>query len=99
MQIITRRSLNSQLTSGFDSRSSRIDGSSIFEMVDLLIRNGVLTYVNERTMGFMEELKRICDRVANGERISPEEFDKSDYRLAVPWLEMRLDDIEERERQ
>ena len=50
-------------------------------------------------MGFMEELKRICDRVANGERISPEEFDKSDYRLAVPWLEMRLDDIEEWERQ
>jgi hypothetical protein len=68
-------------------------------MVDLLIRNGVLTYVNERTMGFMEELKRICDRVTNGERISPEEFDKSDYRLAIPWLEMRLDDIEERERQ
>lgn len=50
-------------------------------------------------MGFMEELKRIYDRVASGERISPEEFDKSDYRLAVPWLEMRLDDIEERERQ
>jgi polyhydroxyalkanoate synthesis regulator phasin len=101
MQIITRRNLNSQLSSGVGASgdSSRIDGSSISEMVDLLIRNGVLTHVDERARGFMEELKRVCDRVANEERISLEELDKSDYGLAVPWLEMRLDDIEERERQ
>jgi hypothetical protein len=101
MQIITHKNLNSQLSCsvGASGDSSRIDGSSIFEMVDLLIRNGVLTDVNERAMGFMEELRRICDSVANGEQTSLEELDKSDYGLAVPWLQSRLDDIEEGERQ
>jgi hypothetical protein len=99
VQLITSRNLNSQL-SGNDNNnsSSKIDGSSIIEMTDSLIRNGVLPSADGKIRRFLEEVRRLGDKVARGEKITREEGGNSNYSLGVGWLHSMLDLIEARER-
>jgi hypothetical protein len=96
LQLISRRSLNSQLSGDV---SSRIDGSSILEMTELLIKNGVFPSPDEKIRGYIEEYRRIGDKVASGKgKITYEEWGSSKYSLGVGWLHSTLDIIEDRER-
>jgi hypothetical protein len=83
MHFITQNNLNSQLPNG--------DSSSILEIVDILIKHGIISGQGRE---FAEVITSFGDRVASGERITPEEFDKSDYRLGIPWFELELKHIQ-----
>ena len=83
MHFITQNNLNSQLPNG--------DSSSILEIVDILIKHGITSGQGRE---FAEVITSFGDRVASGERITPEEFDKSDYRLGIPWFELELKRIQ-----
>jgi hypothetical protein len=85
MGIVTRRNLNSQLPKG--------DSSSIPEIVDILIRNGVLP--NEgRSRESAEVITAMGDRVDRGELITPVEFGNGTYTNAIAWFDTLLPDIE-----
>ena len=83
--IITRRNLNSQLPKG--------DSSSIPEIIDILIRNGVIP--NEgRSRESAEVITAMGDRVDRGELITPVEFGNGTYTNAIAWFDTLLPDIE-----
>ena len=85
MGIVTRRNLNSQLPKG--------DSSSIPEIVDILIRNGVIP--NEgRSRESAEVITAMGDRVDRGELITPVEFSNGTYTNAIAWFDTLLPDIE-----
>ena len=85
MGIVTRRNLNSQLPKG--------DSSSIPEIVDILIRNGVIP--NEgRSRESAEVITAMGDRVDRGELITPVEFGNGTYTNAIAWFDTLLPDIE-----
>ncbi len=85
MGIVTRRNLNSQLPKG--------DSSSIPEIVDILIRNGVIP--NEgRSRESAEVITAMGDRVDRGELITPVEFGNGTYSNAIAWFDTLLPDIE-----
>src|SRR3712207_9122651 len=83
--IITRRNLNSQLSKG--------DSSSIPEIIDILIRNGVIP--NEgRSRESAEVITAMGERVDKGELITPVEFGNGTYTNAIDWFDTLLPDIE-----
>ena len=83
--IITRRNLNSQLPKG--------DSSSIPEIIDILIRNGVIP--NEgRSRESAEIITAMGERVDKGEIITPVEFGNGTYTNAIDWFDTLLPDIE-----
>ena len=85
MGIVTRRNLNAQLPKG--------DSSSIPEIVDTLIRNGVIP--NEgRSRESAEVITAMGDRVDRGELITPVEFGNGTYTNAIAWFDTLLPDIE-----
>ncbi len=85
MGIVTRRNLNSQLPKG--------DSSSIPEIVDILIRNGIIP--NEgRSRESAEVVTAMGDRVDRGELITPVEFGNGTYTNAIAWFDTLLPDIE-----
>jgi hypothetical protein len=90
--LIAENNLNSQLPNG--------DNSSIFEIADVLMRHGII-WGEGRGREFAQVITDIENRVvARNERITAEEFDRSDYRLAIPWFELEFQRIQlERRRQ
>jgi hypothetical protein len=88
IQTISRRkNLNSQLPDGGD-------GSSILEIVGVLINNRIIS-MEGRSREFAELITRMGDRVDRGERISPEEFRNGDYTTAIGWFDGILAEIED----
>ena len=86
MRIVSRRNLNSQLPRG--------DGSSILEIVDVLINNAIISRAGQ-SRDFAEVITRIGDRVdRGGERIAEEEFQKGDYTIAIEEFDNTLQNIE-----
>jgi hypothetical protein len=86
MRIISQRNLNSQLPRG--------DGSSILEIVDVLINNAVISREGQ-SRDYAEVITRIGDRVdREGERIAAEEFQKGDYAIAIAEFDNTLQNIE-----
>ena len=86
MRIISQRNLSSQLPRG--------DGSSILEIVDILINNAVISRQGQ-SRDFAEVITKIGDRVdREGERIAAEEFQKGDYTIAIEEFDNTLQNIE-----
>ncbi|MFL6476309.1 MAG: cysteine--tRNA ligase [Nitrososphaera sp.] len=88
MQIVSQRNLNVHL---HKDRSS-----SIKELVDILINEGVIP-PEGRSREFADTITKLGDKAARGEQITIEEFEDGDYTLAIAWFEMILDDINEQE--
>ncbi|MFL6503075.1 MAG: cysteine--tRNA ligase, partial [Nitrososphaera sp.] len=88
MQIVSQRNLNVHL---HKDRSS-----SIKELVDILINEGVIP-PEGRSREFADTITKLGDKAARGEQITIEEFEDGDYTLAIAWFEMILDDIKEQE--
>jgi hypothetical protein len=86
MQIVSQRNLNAH------PHSDR--PSSISELVDILINNGVIPSEG-RSREFADTITRLGDKADRGEQITIEEFEDGDYTLAIVWFEMMLDDIKE----
>ncbi|MFL6371570.1 MAG: hypothetical protein ACJ70P_00380, partial [Nitrososphaera sp.] len=70
--------------------------SSIKELVDILINEGVIP-PEGRSREFADTITKLGDKAARGEQITIEEFEDGDYTLAIAWFEMILDDIKEQE--
>ena len=86
MRIISQRNLNSQLPRG--------DGSSILEIVGVLINNAVISREGQ-SRDYAEVITSIGDRVdRGGERIAAEEFQKGDYTIAIAEFDNTLQNIE-----
>ena len=86
MQIVSQKNLNSQLPSG--------DGSSILEIVDVLINNAIISREGQ-SRDYAEVITSIGDRVdKGGERIAAEEFQKGDYTIAIAEFDNTLQNIE-----
>ena len=86
MRIVSQRNLHSQLPRG--------DGSSILEIVDVLINNAIISREGQ-SRDFAEVITRIGDRVdRGGERIAAEEFQKGDYTIAIAEFDNTLKNIE-----
>ncbi|MFL6494131.1 MAG: cysteine--tRNA ligase [Nitrososphaera sp.] len=88
MQIVSQRNLNVHL---HKDRSS-----SIKELVDILINEGVIP-PEGRSREFADTITKLGDKAGRGEQITIEEFEDGDYTLAIAWFEMILDDIKEQE--
>ena len=86
MGIVTQRNLNAQLPKG--------DSSSISEIVDMLITNGVIP-TEGRSKEFAEVITTMGVRVDRGEIITPVEFGNETYTTAIAWF----DDLEGTQRQ
>ena len=87
MGIVTQRNLNAQLPKG--------DSSSISEIVDMLIINGVIP-TEGRSKESAEVITNMGDRVDRGEIITPVEFSNGTYTNAIAWFDTSLPDIEKR---
>lgn len=86
MAIVTRRNLTPRLPKGETS-------SSISEIVDVLIHNGVIP--NEgRSRQSAQVITSVGDRVDRGELITPVEFGNGNYTNAIAWFDILLPDIE-----
>jgi hypothetical protein len=85
LQIVTQRNLNAQLPKG--------DSSSISEIVDMLITNGVIP-TEGRSKESAEVITNMGDRVDRGEIITPVEFGNGTYTNAIEWFDTLLPDIE-----
>jgi hypothetical protein len=86
MAIVTRRNLSPRLPRGETS-------SSISEIVDVLIHNGVIP--NEgRSRQSAQVITAVGDRVDRGELITPVEFGNGTYTNAIGWFDILLPDIE-----
>jgi hypothetical protein len=85
MGIVTRRNLNAELPNG--------DRSSITELVDMLITNGVIP-TEGRSREFADVITPMGDRVDRGEIITPLEFGNGTYTNAIGWFDTLLPDIE-----
>jgi len=87
MGIVTRRNLNPQLPKG--------DSSSISEIVEMLITNGVITTEEGKSRESAEVITTMGDRVDKGELITPVEFGNGTYTNAIGWFDNNiLPDIE-----
>ncbi len=87
MGIVTRRNLNPQLPKG--------DSSSISEIVEMLITNGVITTEEGKSRESAEVITTMGDRVDRGELITPVEFGNGTYTNAIGWFDNNiLPDIE-----
>jgi hypothetical protein len=86
MGIVTLRNLNPQLPKG--------DSSSISEIVEMLITNGVITTEEGKSRESAEVITTIGDRVDRGELITPVEFSNGTYTNAIGWFDNILPDIE-----
>ena len=87
MGIVTQRNLNAQLPKG--------DSSSISEIVDMLITNGVIP-TEGRSKEFAEVITTMGVRVDRGEIITPVEFGNGTYTNAIGWFDTTLPNIEKR---
>lgn len=86
--IVTQRNLNSQLPNA--------DTSSISEIVDVLIHNGVIS--NEgRSRESAEVITAMGVRVNKGEIITPVEFGNGTYTNAIAWFDTLLPDLDRRD--
>src|ERR687893_908062 len=88
MGIVTRRDLNAQLPNG--------DSSSISEIVEMLITNGVITTEGGKSREFADIITAMGDRVDRGEIITPVEFSNGNYTNAIAWFDTSLPDIEKK---
>ena len=89
MGIVTQRNLNAQLPKG--------DSSSISEIVEMLITNGVIPREGEgRSKESAEVITNMGERVDRGEIITPVEFGNGNYTNAIGWFDTTLPDIEKR---
>ena len=87
MRIVTQRNLNAQLPKG--------DSSSISEIVDMLITNGVIPTTEEgKSKEFAEVITAMGVRVDRGEIITPVEFSNQNYTVAIEWFDRLLPDVE-----
>jgi hypothetical protein len=86
MGIVTRRNLNPQLPKG--------DSSSISEIVEMLITNGVITTEEGKSRESAEVITTMGDRVNRGELITPVEFGNGTYTTSIGWFDNILPDIE-----
>ena len=86
MRIVTRRNLNPQLPKG--------DSSSISEIVEMLITNGVITTEEGKSRESAQVITAMADRVDRGEIITPVEFGNGTYTNAIAWFDTLLPDIE-----
>ncbi len=86
MGIVTRRNLNPQLPKG--------DSSSISEIVEMLITNGVITTEEGKSRESAEVIATMGDRVDRGELITPVEFGNGIYTNAIGWFDSILPDLE-----
>jgi hypothetical protein len=86
MGIVTRRDLNSRLPKG--------DSSSISEIVEMLITNGVITTEGGKSRESADVITAMGDRVDKGEIITPVEFSNGNYTNAIGWFDTLLPDIE-----
>ena len=86
MGIVTRRNLNPQLPKG--------DSSTISEIVETLITNGVITTEEGKSRESAEVITTMGDRVDRGELITPVEFGNRTYTTAIGWFDNILPDIE-----
>ncbi len=86
MGIVTQRNLNPQLPKG--------DSSSISEIVEMLITNGVITTEEGKSRESAEVITTMGDRVDRGELITPVEFGNGTYTNAIEWFDTLLPDIE-----
>jgi hypothetical protein len=86
MGIVTRRNLNPKLPKG--------DSSSISEIVEMLITNGVITTEEGKSRESAEVITTLGDRVDRGELITPVEFGNRTYTTAIGWFDNMLPDIE-----
>jgi hypothetical protein len=86
MGIVTARNLTPRLPKGETS-------SSISEIVDVLIHNGVIP--NEgRSRESAQVITAMGERVDRGELITPVEFGNATYTNAIEWFDTLLPDIE-----
>ncbi len=86
MRIVSQRNLNSQLPSG--------EGSSILEIVDVLINNAIISREGQ-SRDFAEVITQIGDRVdKGGEHTAAEAIQKGDYTIAVEEFDNTLQNIE-----
>ncbi|MDQ4101455.1 MAG: hypothetical protein M3115_04630 [Thermoproteota archaeon] len=87
MGIVTRRNLTPRLP-GDETTSS-----SISEIVDVLIHNGVIP--NEgKSRESAQVITAMGERIDRGELITPVEFGNGTYTNAIEWFDMLLPDIE-----
>lgn len=86
MGIVTQRDLNAQLPKG--------DSSSISEIVEMLITNGVITTEGRKSRESSDIITAMGDRVDRGEIITPVEFSNGNYTNAIGWFDTLLPDIE-----
>lgn len=86
MGIVTRRNLNPQLPKG--------DSSSISEIVEMLITNGVITTEEGKSRESAQVITAMADRVDRGEIITPVEFGNGTYTDSIAWFDTTLPDIE-----
>ena len=86
MGIVTRRNLNSHLPKG--------DSSSISEIVEILITNGVITTEEGKSRESAQVITAMADRVDRGEIITPVEFGNGTYTDSIAWFDTTLPDIE-----
>jgi hypothetical protein len=86
MGIVTRRNLNPQLPKG--------DSSTISEIVEMLITNGVITTEEGKSRESAEVITTMGDRVDRGELITPVEFGNGTYTTGIGWFDNILPDIE-----
>ena len=87
MGIVTRRNLNPQLPKG--------DSSTISEIVEMLITNGVIpTTEGGKSRESAEVITGMGDRVDRGEIITPVEFSNGTYTNAIGRFDTLLPDIE-----
>jgi hypothetical protein len=88
MGIVTRKNLNAQLP--------KEDASSISEIVEMLITNGVIPTEEggEKSKGSAQVITPMGDRVDRGEIITPLEFGNGTYTNAIGWFDTLLPDIE-----
>ncbi len=86
MGIVTRRNLNPQLPKG--------DSSSISEIVEMLITNGVITTEEGKSRESAEVITTMGDRVDRGELITPVEFGNGTYTAAIGWFDNILPAME-----
>jgi hypothetical protein len=87
LQIVNQRNLNAQLPKG--------DSSSISEIVETLISNGViLAEEGGRSKESAEVITNMGDRVDRGEIITPVEFGNGTYTGAIEWFDTLLSGVE-----
>jgi hypothetical protein len=86
MGIVTQRDLNAQLPKG--------DSSSISEIVEMLITNGVITTGGGKSRESADIITAMGGRVDRGEIITPVEFSNGNYTNAIGWFDTLLPDIE-----